>query len=633
MPTKSKKIVHPKTKQLNNGSPVFKTYEKEVLATAKKINKRIEKEKKTKKYFDGNNYPIEKIKNEIQKTVQNVLNISSLDAEQIELDVPPPQIPADFSLNIFPIAKKISSGNPNELAKKIAEAINSSNSTYIQKSEIAGPFVNIKIKQDIVYSETLSNIFSLKDKYGESNTNEGKIALFDYSAPNIAKPIGVGHLRSTIIGQSLANIYEKTGFSVIKDNHLGDWGTQFGELIYAYENWGDVKKIAKNPIYELKELYVLFHKKVSENPELKERARELFNRLEQKDSALIKLWKKFRDLSIKDFKKTYKQLEINFDSYIGESYFAGQVDAAIEDCLKNNVAKKDKETNLVIVDCLNGLPSFLLRKQDGTSLYLTRDLAALKFRIKNFQPDSIIYVVGNEQELNFRQLFALAKAINYLPEKTELKHISFGMILSDGKKMSTRKGTLVELGDLIKESVEKSREILLKKNPSLKSAELKNISEIIGIGAIIYNDLRQSKTKNISFDWERMLNFESGSAAYLQYTCTRINSILKKINPPAGGPENNFKASFENEKEFELAKKLMLFPLIVNKSQKTDSPHLIATYLEETAQLFNAFYHEVSIIQTKSLLLQKSRIGLIQSTLSVIKNGLALLNIKVPRRM
>ncbi|MEK9183973.1 MAG: arginine--tRNA ligase, partial [Patescibacteria group bacterium] len=477
--------------------------------------------------------------------------------------------------------------------------------------------------------EILNEINKLGDKYGESDVNENKIALIDYSSPNIAKPMGVGHLRSTIIGQALANIYHKTGFSVIKDNHLGDWGTQFGKLIYAYQKWGDKEKISKNPIKELNDLYVKFNKEAEKNPELDEKAREFFQKLERGDKRLVNLWREFSKLSVKEFNKIYKKLGVDFDIYIGESYFSSEADKEVKEALKKGIARKDSATGAVIVDSLD-VPSFLLQKQDGSTLYITRDLAALRFRVKTFKPDVILYVVGQEQTLNFRQLFELSKALDIL-DKVQAKHTGFGLVLAGEEKMSTRKGTLIELKELISQSVAKSKKILLEKNPDINKKELKEISEIIGVGAIIYNDLRQSRSKNISFNWERMLNFEGGSAVYLQYTYARINSILKKVKSTQLKKTSNI--IFEKDIEFLIAKKLMFYSIIINNAQKFDFPHLIATYLEELAQIFNSFYNNVSIIETKDKNLRQSRLILIKSVAQVIKNGLELLNIKVAERI
>jgi arginyl-tRNA synthetase len=512
--------------------------------------------------------------------IKKTLNLQ--DEIEIDLVIPPPHISSDYTLEIFKLAKKLKE-QPNVLAAKIVEYINGNELNYFKQATLAGNFINLEVNREKIYKDALRIISDFGDKYGESDVSAKKIVLIDYSAPNIAKPIGVGHLRSTIIGQVLANIYRETGYSVIKDNHIGDWGTQFGSLIYAYQKWGDEKKVAKNPIRELKNLYVQFHEYSKENPEAKEKARELFARLENKDPELIALWKRFKDLSLKDFERIYKQLGIQFDTNIGESYFADQTDRIIEDCLSKGLCRQEKNSKIVIVDQIETIPSFLLRKQDGSSLYITRDMATLRFRINFFHPDTILYVVGREQELNFKQLFELGKRSGYLPKNVEVAHICFGMVLQNKKKMSTRRGTLIELDELIAQSVQKSKKTLLQKNPEINERNLKKIAEILGVGAILYNNLQQSRIKDISFNWDKMLSIEGGSAVYLQYTYARINSIIKKLNGVRDEADilnsANGDIFFENQIEFDIVRKLMMFPDVILKVQKTNSPHHLCVYL------------------------------------------------------
>jgi len=604
---------------------MLEAIKKEGDKSVEKTKKRIAKELSSKKTVIFDNYALVKIK----KSLGVILEI---DTDKLSLNAPPEHIKTDLSVALFGFTGQGYGGNdPKKLAEDWAIKINETKNELIENTQAFGPYLNINLKRQKIYSLLLKNVSKLKDKFGQSDLNAKKVAVIDYSGPNIAKPIGVGHLRSTIIGQALANIYEATGYSVIRDNHLGDWGTQFGKLVYAYRQWGDKKKIAENPIKELNELYVKFHEEAEKNPEIEDRAREIFQKMEEGDSGLVSLWMKFRKISIAEFKKVYERLGVKFDTYIGESYFAGETDKIVNECLDKKLAKKDEETGAIAVENLEGLPSFLLRKKDDSGLYITRDLAALIFRVEVFEPDDILYAVGEEQSLHFRQLFALARALGYI-DGAKAKHIGFGLVLSGGEKMSTRKGTLIELEELIKQSVEKSKEILRQKNKDLNEKEIEEISEIIGLGAVIYNDLRQSRQKNISFDWKKMLDFEGGSAVYLQYTVARINSILKKLS--AGETKEKIsKPVFEKESEFALARKIMFFPQVILEAQKHNSPHFIAVYLEELAQLFNHFYNEVSIIGTKDANLRLSRVSLIKSVATVIKNGLKLLGVKTPEKI
>src|SRR3989338_593227 len=604
---------------------MLEAIKKEGDKAVEKTKKRIAKEFSLKKTVIFDNYALVKIK-------ENLGKILEVDIDKLSLDVPPEHIKTDLSLALFGFTGQgYGVNDPKKLAQEWTKKINETKNEFIESAQALGPYLNINLKKQKVYSLLLKKVSKLKDKFGQSDLNAKKVAVIDYSGPNIAKPIGVGHLRSTIICQALANIYEATGYGVIRDNHLGDWGTQFGKLVYAYKQWGHKKKIAENPIKELNELYVKFHEEAEKNPEIEDNARQIFQKMEKEDSELIKLWMKLRSISIAEFKKIYERLGIKFDTYLGESYFAEETDKIVDECLEKGLAKKDEETGAIAVEDLEGLPSFLLRKKDDSGLYITRDLAALIFRMEVFEPDDILYVVGEEQSLHFRQLFALARALGYI-DGMKAKHIGFGLILSGGEKMSTRKGTLIELEKLIKQSVEKSKEILCQKNKDLSDKEIEEISEIVGLGAVVYNDLRQSRQKNFSFDWDRMLDFEGGSAVYLQYTVARINSILKKLN--AGELEEKIsKPVFEKDSEVALARKMMFFPQIILDAQKHNSPHLVAVYLEELAQLFNHFYNEVLVINTKDANLRLSRVLLIKSVATVIKNGLGLLGVKTPEKI
>jgi arginyl-tRNA synthetase len=614
----------------------FEQYQQEIQKTIDIATKNAEQGLAERKYVPMSEYPFFKVEKELGGLIEKFVNSTDLN-EDPQLQIPPAHVSGDFAFETFDLAKKLKT-NPQILSSKIVEGINEEQDMqFLEKAMLAGPFVNIDVQKEKIYSSIISGISKMREQYGESDVNAGKVALIDFSSPNIAKPIGVGHLRSTIIGQALSNIYKKTGYTVINDNHLGDWGTQFGKLLLAYKQWGNEQKIAENPITELKDLYVKFHDVAKDNPEMEDEARALFAKLESGDPELMALWKKFRDFSVTDFDKIYKRLGINFDTYVGESFFVRDAEKAVMDCLKKGACRVDDKTGAVIVDGdEENISSFLLRKQDGSTLYMSRDLAAIKFRSQVFKPESILYVVGSEQELNFKQLFSLAEKIGYLSPSVKTKHIDFGMVTVDGKKMSTRKGTIVELGELLTQSVKKSYEILVQKNPNLTQQELAEISEIVGVGAILYNDLRQTRSKSISFDWSKMLDFEgTGSVVYLQYTYVRIQSILRKlveIHPGTKKLDEN-EVIFEAKSEFELAKKLMMFPQIIAKAQKTDSPHIISTYLEELAPIFNSFYKEISIINTENEELRNSRVMLCEDTANVIKNGLSLLSIRVPEKM
>lgn len=548
-----------------------------------------------------------------------------------KIDVPPSHIPADIALS------GVSPDKLDSLAKDFLKI------SFVEKVERAGIFLNVGFKRGKMYADILNSVAELEAEFGCSDIHKDKRVVIDYSHPNITKPIGVGHLRSTIIGEALARIYEATGYRVVRENYLGDWGTQFGKVIYAYKNWGVEEEMEKNPIVHLKDLYVRFHEEAEKNPKLEDEARAIFQKLEGGDEELLKLWKNFRDISILEFMKMYEVLGVEFDAITGEGMTTPSTAKVITAALEKGLAKKSD--GAVVVEGLEGLPSFLLEKQDGSTLYLTRDVVTLGWRIKEFEPSDVLYVVGQEQNLHFKQLFALSRALGFLGS-VHPAHVGFGLLMIGGKKMSTRKGTLVELDELIRESIEKSASIIKEKNTELSEKEIAEVSKIVGVGAVIYNDLRQSREKNIQFDWDRMLDFESGSAAYLQYTYARIQSILRKsmneelriknINETNSSftiPHSRFSFLFEDDSEWQLARKFMFFPGVIARAKDLNAPHLIATYMEELAQLFNHFYNKVQVLKTENEKLRNSRLMLISAVAEIIKNGLNLLNIKVPERM
>ncbi|HRU33741.1 MAG TPA: arginine--tRNA ligase, partial [Candidatus Paceibacterota bacterium] len=476
---------------------IKKYYQKEEK-NIEQIKQRIKKEKEERQLIDRASYHLFQIQKEIKEIIAKNYTDLALEEKDIILEEPPLFIKSELCFGCFSMAKKLKKA-PVLISEEVANFINaSSEKQFIAEAKSEGPYVNLNLKPE-VYGRALNQIISLGERYGENNLNAGKVILIDYSSPNIAKPIGLNHLPSTIIGQVLGNLYYETGASVIRHNYLGDWGTNFGALLWAYFHWGDDKKIQENPVVELKNLYVRFFEEAAQNETMLNEARELFNQLENGDEKLLKLWKKFRDLSIKDFKKVYKRLGIEFDCYLGESYFLNQTEAVIDEAIQKGIAKANAENQLVVVDSLVGLPSFLLRKEDGSTLYLSRDLAALKVRFELFDLDWLLYVVGSEQSLHFQQLFALAEAMGYLNEKRKAKHIPFGLILIEGKKMATRKGSLIEMDELIAEAIERAKELIVKKDPQINERDIKKISEQIGLGAVIYNSLKQSRLQNINF--------------------------------------------------------------------------------------------------------------------------------------
>ena len=571
----------------------------------------------------------------------------------------------DYASNIAMILERKLNKNPLEIAEEIRNKINeicekdeSLPQSFVEKSQrgksvfrqaqdnmdgnlfaeitIAKPgFINFKIA-DKYLRKNLCKILKGKCKFGCSNVGENKIVVIDYSAPNIAKPMHIGHLRSTIIGQSLYNIYKSLGYKVIGDNHIGDWGTQFGKLIYAYKNWGDKKKVSKNPIEEMTKLYVQFHKEAEQNKNLEEAARKETKRLQDKDSENLKIWKFLVKESLKDFKKIYKILNIKFDYTLGESSYDNLLAGILKEGLNKKIAFQSEGAIIVNLDKYN-LPPFLIKKSDGAYLYATTDLAAIKYRKEKFKPDKILYVVANEQALYLQQLFASAELFG-LSNNIEIKHIKFGMVLGEtGKKFSTRKGETVKLNDLINKAIKLSQKTVEEKNSKLSKKEKKKIAKVVGLGAIKYNDLSQNRMTDITFNWDKMLSFEGNSAPYLQYTYARIRSLRRKYNKSYKLDRVNIFSNpdfklLEKEAEKNIMRQLIKFPETVENAARENSSHLIALYIYELASLYNNFYNSVPILKSDKKL-AKARIYLSKSTAIIIKNGLDLLGIDVLERM
>jgi arginyl-tRNA synthetase len=553
----------------------------------------------------------------------------TVDANELDITEPPSGIEADFAVPMFKLAKAAQK-SPADLAAAVSEAITEDDRQLIETAEATGPFVNLRLGEREFATEVIGQVLELGDRYGATDSGEGKTVIVDYSAPNIAKPMGVGHLRSTIIGESLARIYDETGYTVIRDNHLGDWGTQFGSVIAAYEKWGDPSLLEEHPVRNLKDLYVRYTAEAKENPAYAAKARETFMKLEEGDPELLETWKLFRDISMVELARMYERLGIDFDTTIGEGYFATSGNRIVDSLVERGLAVTEEGGGkAVAVEETDELPSFLLRKQDGSTLYAARDLATLRFRSEVFDPDDVIYVVGGEQSLNFKQVFTLAEEAG-LTGGANLFHAEFGMLLSKGKKMSTRGGSLIELETLIEESVNKAAEIVAEKNPDLTPEEQERIAEQIGLGALFYNDLRQARHKTISFDWERMLDFESGSAAYLQYGHARIHSLLERAGEDVPA---DTEVILTSDSERQLAKKLSQFPFVIKRSRDENMPHFVCGYLEELTQSFSRFYNDVPILRAESDELRLSRLALSKSVGQVLKSGLRLLNIDAPERM
>ena len=538
-----------------------------------------------------------------------------------------------FSTNAAFILSEKEKLRPKEAAEELRSFLRKHDEAKVfDRIELGGGgFINIWLSQEAIRGE-FRRIVKAGGSWGKVKVKvkNRETVIVEYSSPGIAKPMHVGHIRSTIIGDAIANVYEFLGYRVVRWNYIGDWGTQFGKLIAAYKLWGNRREVTKDPVEELEKLYVRFHKELKNNPALEAEGREEFKKLEAGDKKNKKLWRWFKKESLKEFNRIYNRLGVTFSVSIGEAFYEKDLEGAINLLKEEGLAQESEGALMVELERFD-LPPAMIRKSDGATLYLTRDIANLKYRIEEYEPKKILYVVANEQTLHFSQLFAIAKMIDLAKDKhmPELAHVKFGLVRGEtGKKLSTREGTAIKLNELLDRSIKLSQEALGARKVELRKSEAKEVAEILGIGAVKYNDLSQNRMSDIVFDWEKMLSFEGNSAPYLQYTYARLKSILKKAR---GIPKLNGMA-LENERDLVLVLKLSEFPEVLGRVKETYMPSQLASYLYELAREVNSYYHSEPVLYSESGL-RAVRLNLVKAASDVIKTGLNLLGIKTVEKM
>ena len=537
-----------------------------------------------------------------------------LDGKRLEL--PPRGVDADLAFPCFSLAKEQKKA-PQEIAKELEQLLSRKEKKLVGEVKAQGPYLNFYINHKKFSPLALKIILKEKENYGAGRKNK-KVVVIDYSSPNIAKPLTIGHLSTTIVGQALYNIYTFLGYKCIGDNHLGDWGTQFGKLTCAYKKWGDKAKVEKNPIEELLSLYVRFHKEAEQDPKLEDEAREWFRHLEEGNKEATTLWKWFVNVSMSEFNKLYKILGVRFDYFIGESFYIPIAKNIVGEVLRKNIAKKEQSA---VVVTFEDMPTALVQKSDETTLYMTRDLATIKYQKKKFHFWKRLYVVGSEQKLHFRQLFKIAQLLGYIKEG-ECVHVDVGQISLPTGKISTRKGNVIFMEDVIKKTIELAEKIIEEKNPKLKNKKI--AAQKVGLGAIKYSNLSRDRSRDNTFDWDQMLSFEGDTGPYLQYTYARANSILKKSK------KTGRVGKLTDVKETNMIKKLSKFSETVEKAAAEYKPNLLANYLFEVATQFNEFYHSVHVIGAED---ESQKLALVESVMQVLENGLRLLGIDVLKEM
>jgi len=539
------------------------------------------------------------------------------------IEIPPKPEMGDYAFPCFQLAKTLRK-SPNAIAEELKGKLCKD---YFEKIENLGPYLNFFVDKATFTKDTLDKILKEGEDYGRSEIGKGKNVVVEFSSPNIAKPFHVGHLFSTSVGNALYKIISSQGYNCTRINHLGDWGTQFGKLISAYKRWCDEEALHKDPIKELLRIYVKFHEEAEKDPSLNEEGRMYFKKLEDGCEEEVTLWKKFKDLSLMEFKKIYDLLNVDFDFYTGESFYSDKMDAVIDEIDKKGLLVESNGAKVVMLDDYN-IPPCIVKKSDGATIYATRDLAAAIYRKKTYDFDKCIYVVGLDQSLHFKQVFTTLKLMGK-DWADSCIHVGFGLVRFADKKLSTRKGDVVFLEDLLNRSIERTLEIINEKNPDLENKE--EVAKKIGIGAVIFTYLKNNRERDIVFDWNEMLSFEGETGPYVQYSYARGKSILRKA--PADISENVDYSKLSSKEEFELVKILHGFNnFILNAINKLE-PFIVTRYVIDVAKAFNKFYNAHSIINAEDEAVKAARIQLVKASCQVIKNGLNLLGIDVVEKM
>lgn len=564
---------------------------------------------------------------DFKKLISEIIKseIEDLTIEEITalIEVPPNKEMGDYAFPCFKLAK-IFRKAPNAIAEDLAGKIQPTDD--INKIVNLGGYVNFFVNKESLAKKVINQVLSEKENYGKSEFGKGKTVVVEFSSPNIAKPFHIGHVRTTVIGNALSKIYQSQGYHVEKLNHLGDYGTQFGKLIVAYKLWGDKQAVEKDPIKELLKLYIRFHDEAEAKPEMEDEAREWFTKLENGDQEAKDLWQWFRDESLKEFSRVYDLLDIDFDSYVGESFYSDKMPAVIEELKEKNLLVESD--GAMIVDLEDSkLPPALIQKRDGSTLYLTRDLASAFYRKKIYNFDKSIYVVGAQQELHFKQCFEIIKRMGYDWYK-DMVHVQFGMVALEEGTMSTRKGRVVFLEDVLNQAIDRTRQIIEEKNPDAENID--EVAKAVGVGAVVFQELSNSRIKDYTFSWDRTLSFEGETGPYVQYTHARCCAVLRKAGQPVSA-DINYEA-LSDQDAADVLSVLETFNKSIMTAMKKNEPHIVTRFVLDLAQAFNKFYHNSPIL-VEDADLRAARLALVEATRQTIENALKILGMKAPQKM
>lgn len=567
------------------------------------------------------------LKKEIAKMISECTKI---DLEEIKeyIEIPPDDNMGDYAFPCFKLAKALKKA-PVIIASEIKENIKI-NEEIIEKIEIVGGYLNFYINKKTLIENVLKEIESKNSKYGKSNIGEGKNIVIDYSAPNIAKPFHIGHLRSTVIGGALYNIYKYLGYNVIGINHLGDYGTQFGKMIEGYKLWGKEYDLNENPIEKLTEIYVRINNLCKEDESVLNECRSNFKKLEDGDEYCTELWEKFKSLSLKEFQKVYDLLGSSFDSWNGEAFYTDKMPEVIEKLEQSGKLEESEGAKIVDLEKAGISTPIIIEKSNGSSTYATRDLAAILYRVKTYNFDKALYVTSYEQNLHFKQIFETAKLLGIDEKYTNsLEHVAFGMVLLKTGKMSTREGNIIKLEELLNEAISRAKAIIEEKNPNLENKE--EIAKKVGIGAVIFNDLSNSRIKDEIFDWETILNFQGETGPYIQYMYVRTKSILETIEKLPSVTEINIE-DLKNNEAIKIIKLIYQFESVLENVISKNEPSILSRYLINIAQAYSSYYN-LNKILIEDIKKKNARIYLTYMVGNILEIGANLLGIKMPEKM
>lgn len=579
------------------------------------------------------------MKNQICNYVTTLLPETTQDQLLTLMETPPEASMGDFALPCFAFAKVLRK-NPKLIAEELAAGLmEKADMLGIEKAEAVNGYCNIFLDRAAYVKQCLTTANG--ENHGVVQLGTGKTVCMDYSSPNIAKNFHVGHLRTTVIGNSLYKIYEKLGYNVVRINHLGDWGTQFGKLIVAYKKWSSKEEIKEKGIEELMRIYVKFNQEKDKDASLMEEARNWFVKMEQNDVETLAIWNWFKDISLVEFERVYKLLGISFDSYIGESFYREKVPALVEELKEKNLLTESQGANVIDLSAYD-MPPCLITKSDGGSIYHSRDIAAVLYRKQNYGFEKCLYVTGLEQSLHFKQVFTAVKVMGYDWAEEALVHVPYGLVSMEGAKLSSRTGNIVYAEDILKEAMERAMAAIQTKNPDLQKKE--ETAKQVGVGAVIFHDLFNQRIKNVEFNWEDVLSFEGTTGPYVQYTYARAKSILRKAGfadeTENGMPCDNAMADvaainykhLTDEASYALVKNLAGYEAAVLQAAERYEPSVVARYIISVASAFNKFYHECPILNASEEEKQ-ARLALVDGVQKVLKDACGLLGMECPEEM